>query len=125
MAGNDWGGPSLRLSVSAGRDACRYGLEQWLLFQPSAGHFIFIPAEIVAEFVQVREPHLVPVDGFVALGQIPEVFEEKQYLWWQRCFIVLELAAVLRTDKQTQKVRFQALGLKGVIGLGFIANRHG
>ena len=94
-------------------------------FQPAPGHFVLIPAQVMAEFVQVSEPHLVAEDGFVAVGQIPEVFEEKEDLRRQGHAIALELAAVLRPDKQAQEVRFQAFGLESRIGVpGFGVNRN-
>ena len=72
---------------------------------------VLIPAQVVAELMEVGQPHFIAVNGLISLGIVPEVFEEKQDLGRQGCALG-EFSPVLMADEQTEDIRFPPLGLK-------------
>ncbi len=52
-----------------------------VLFQASRGDLVLVPAQIMAELVQIGEAHLVPEDRRIALGILPQTIDKEQDLW--------------------------------------------
>ena len=78
----------------------------------------FVEAEVVAEFVEEGDADFFAVDGFVAVGEIPEVFEEEDDLRGdgeRHSFAVGEGFA----DEEAEGVGFDMVGEEVVVGDGF------
>ncbi len=93
------------------------------LFEAAAGDFVFIPAEIMPQFMQESKADLVPEHGLIAFGQIPDVFDKEQYLRGQGLGVG-EFTEMFMAYEQTQEVRLAALAQQGVAGMEFAADGH-
>ena len=69
-------GPGAGAGPSGGGNSC--------LFQAPLRDLLLIPAEIVAQLVEISQPDLVAEHSLVALRVVPQVFEEEEDLGRQR-----------------------------------------
>lgn len=73
----------------------------------------FVKAEVVAQFVEEGDADFFAVDSFVAVGEVPKVFEEKDDLRWNgETFAVGKSLA----DEEAEGVGFDVVGEEVVVG---------
>src|SRR6185295_842447 len=92
--------------------------------KPARGQFVLVPAQVVPEFVQVRQPDFLPENRVIALGQVPDVVEVEED-FRRRGLVVGQLRAMRAAGKQPQDVRFEALRQDAGMRRGLVVNRHG
>src|SRR3982750_4254409 len=92
-------------------------------FQAASFQSIFVPAQVVAELVEVGEPDFVPEYGFVVFGHVVDVSEEQKNV---RGGAVAEAAfrIVGVSDKQAQNVVFEFPREEVVRGKIMANHRH-
>ena len=94
-----------------------------LSIQPPGLQVGLVPAEVMPQLVQVRDPHLLAKDVGIALGVVPEVVQEKQNLRRQRLRSP-GIGVVRLADEEAEDVRLPALREDGIVGAGFETYRH-
>lgn len=91
------------------------------LFEAPLRDLVLIPAEVMAQFMEVGQPDFIAKNRLITFGVIPEVIQEKQDLGRQRRSLG-QFTLVLVTDKHPEDVRFPALGEERGVGVGLITD---
>ena len=93
------------------------------LIEAAGGKFVFIPAEVMTELVEVGEADFVAKTARVRLGVVPDIFQVEDDVR-RLGLIVGEGAAVGVAGEQTEDVVGEAF-VEGIgIGQPLVMNRH-
>src|ERR1017187_3037069 len=69
--------------------------------QSAFGQFVFVKAEVVAEFVQKCGADFFAEKLFVTFSCVPNIFQKKNDLWWQRRVFLI---GKFRSREKAQRV---------------------